>query len=137
MTEELLKVDESSGIPIWVQLRNRLTYLISVGHYKPGEQLPTVRGLAAKININYNTVNKVYQSLERDGYIQTRRGLGTFVCDADTIGSAASESVSDMVTDEYLRKCLGLGMSFDDVSDQVTRRINKMKALGQKWKDDL
>ena len=128
MTEELLRVDESSGIPIWVQPRNRLTYLISVGHYRPGDQLPTVRGLAADISINYNTVNKVYQSLERDCYITTRRGLGTFVCDLSKSG-APVDSATDAMIDEFLRKCTDLGMSLDDVSEQLRKRIKKMKAV--------
>lgn len=47
----------------------------------PGDQLPTVRGLAAEVEVNYNTVSKVYQSLEEDGYIVSKRRLGAFVAD--------------------------------------------------------
>ena len=40
--------DESSDLPLWVQLRNRMAYLITSGFYKPGEKLPTVRKYAAE-----------------------------------------------------------------------------------------
>ncbi|NTW29042.1 MAG: GntR family transcriptional regulator [Coriobacteriia bacterium] len=125
---ELFELDENSGIPLWVQLRNRLTYLISVGHYHADDQLPTVRGLAVDAKINYNTVNKVYQSLERDGYIVTRRGLGTFVCDLSKLGAAAPGSATDAMIDEFLRRSLGLGIPLEDIPNQVKRRIKKMKA---------
>ena len=62
----LFEIDESSGLPVWVQLRNRFVYLIKTGYYRPGDQLPSVRTLAAEAAINYNTVSKVYVNLESD-----------------------------------------------------------------------
>ena len=61
------EVDPTSDLPLWVQLRNRIAYLINDGTLAPGDKLPTVRGLASEISINYNTVSKVYMSLEQDG----------------------------------------------------------------------
>ena len=75
----LFEIDESSGLPVWVQLRNRFVYLIKTGHYQPGDQLPSVRTLAAEAAINYNTVSKVYINLEHDGYVESVRGRGVFV----------------------------------------------------------
>ena len=43
---ENFSIDERSGVPIWVQLRNRLVYLIQTGRYQPGDQLPTVHEMA-------------------------------------------------------------------------------------------
>ena len=77
----LFEIDESSGLPVWVQLRNRFVYLIKTGHYQPGDQLPSVRTLAAEAAINYNTVSKVYINLEHDGYVESVRGRGVFVRD--------------------------------------------------------
>ena len=70
----LFEIDESSGLPVWVQLRNRFVYLIKTGHYQPGDKLPSVRTLAAEAAINYNTVSKVYVNLESDGYVESVRG---------------------------------------------------------------
>ena len=73
----LFEIDESSGLPVWVQLRNRFVYLIKTGYYQPGDQLPSVRSLAAEAAINYNTVSKAYVNLEHAGYVdvgaRTRR----------------------------------------------------------------
>jgi GntR family transcriptional regulator len=124
---DLIELDESNGIPIWVQLRNRLIYLITIGHYKAGEQLPTVRSLAAEVHVNYNTVNKVYTSLEREGYITTRRGLGTFVCDIEKLGGP--ESTMDVVIDDFIRKCLDFGMPLEHIVDQVRERVDRMQGV--------
>ncbi len=75
------EIDETSDIPIWVQLRQRIAYLINSGYFKAGDKLPTVRGLASEISINYNTVNKAYISLVSDGYLESTRGRGVFVAD--------------------------------------------------------
>ena len=64
LTGDLFVVDENSGLPIWAQLRNRLTYLIRSGALKEGEQLPGVRNLAAQAHINYNTVSRAYRDLQ-------------------------------------------------------------------------
>ncbi|MFR5828403.1 MAG: GntR family transcriptional regulator [Adlercreutzia equolifaciens] len=69
----LFEVDPTSDLPLWVQLRNRIAYLINDGTLAPGDKLPTVRGLASEISINYNTVNKAYLSPCPTG-IWNRRG---------------------------------------------------------------
>lgn len=116
----LFELDEHSGIPIWIQLRNRLMYLIDSGHYKNGDRLPTVRALAADLNVNYHTVNKVYTSLEHDGYISSKRGRGAFVekIAADDDGIDIS---GDVILAEGIRQCLELGMTVEDVK----KRFNK------------
>ena len=61
------RINEKSVVPIWIQIRKRLVYLISAGKFERGERLPSVRELSVQLGVNYNTVNKVYQDLERDG----------------------------------------------------------------------
>ena len=68
------ELDYNSGLPVWIQVKNRIAYLICSGEYKAGDQLPTVRSLAVDLDISYNTVNRAYMDLEREGYISTRKG---------------------------------------------------------------
>jgi GntR family transcriptional regulator len=117
------KLDEKSGIPVWVQLRNRLLYLITSGHYQVGDQLPTVHKMAILLTINYNTVNKVYQSLERDGYIVSRRGQGTFVTELPTTKNQSPSTTADLITDEYLAKMLELGLAALDITTLIDNRL--------------
>ena len=57
----------------------RRLFAIAAGQLQPGDQLPTIRELAAELRVNYNTIARVYLDLDRDGVISTQRGRGTFV----------------------------------------------------------
>ncbi len=74
-----LSVEPGSRVPIYVQLEQQLRALIAAGTLPPGDQLPTIRELAAELRINYNTVARVYLDLDREGLISTQQGRGTFV----------------------------------------------------------
>ncbi len=124
---ELFQLDETSSIPIWLQLKNRFTYLITSGYYLPGDQLPTVRGLAADIEINYNTVSKVYQSLEEDGFIVSKRRQGAFVCDVSDKPGVDVSVTAEIVTSEYLQRCQELGMSLEDVEVRFATSMKQAK----------
>ena len=123
----LFEIDESSGLPVWVQLRNRFVYLIKTGHYQPGDQLPSVRTLAAEAAINYNTVSKVYMSLEQDGYIQSKRRQGAFVLDVSDKPGVSISSTAEIVTSEYLKRCFELCMSLEDIEQQFALSLNEAK----------
>ena len=121
------QVDESSDVPLWVQLKNRLAYLITSGFYEPGEQLPTVRSLASDISINYNTVNKAYLALKSEGYIESTRGRGAFVRDLDAeVDEEFSEEV-DTILGDCIASCRDLGMSLDDVRTCMDAKIVQVK----------
>ncbi|MCR4558051.1 MAG: GntR family transcriptional regulator [Saccharofermentans sp.] len=75
----VIKIDEYSDVPIYMQIRNQIVMGISSGELKAGEQLPTVRALALEIGINTMTVSKTYQMLKNEGYIMTDRKNGARV----------------------------------------------------------
>lgn len=121
------QVDEGSDVPLWVQLRQRIIYLINSGFYRPGDKLPTVRGLASDISINYNTVNKAYLSLVSDGYLESTRGRGVFVRDFEAeVGGEYAQEVYGILEDA-ISACRELGLSLDDVQQCMTRKIDQIK----------
>lgn len=75
----VIKIDEYSDLPIYMQIRNQIVMGISSGELAAGEQLPTVRALALEIGINTMTVSKAYQILKNEGYIMTDRKNGARV----------------------------------------------------------
>ncbi len=75
-----LAVDHRHPTPLYAQLEQGIRGAIATGKLAPGAQLPTVRQLAVELSINANTVARVYGELERAGVLETRRGVGTFVC---------------------------------------------------------
>jgi GntR family transcriptional regulator len=74
-----LALDAADPTPIYVQLERGLRAAMATGRLSPGDQLPTVRELAVELKVNANTIARVYAALERDGALETRRGVGTFV----------------------------------------------------------
>lgn len=75
----LLRLDFSSDIPIYQQIRNQVVTAIASGQLKPGEKLPTIRALAEECGINMMTASKAYQLLKSEGYITTGRRDGATV----------------------------------------------------------
>lgn len=118
-----ITIDSDSGIPLWLQLRNRLIFLIASGKFKAGDKLPTVRELAVDLGINYNTVSKVYQDIERDGYIVSKRGRGTFVADRGPLAAEEAKTEVDFLTDDFIRQCRELGVPRQDIATLVERRL--------------
>jgi len=72
----IIRIDELSDVPIYMQIRNQIVMGISGGELAAGEQLPTVRALALEMGINTMTVSKAYQLLKTEGYIMTDRKNG-------------------------------------------------------------
>jgi DNA-binding transcriptional regulator YhcF (GntR family) len=72
-------IDRDAEVPIGVQLAWALRARIGAGELKPGERLPALRDLAQATGVNVNTARVVYQRLEQEGLIETRKGSGTFV----------------------------------------------------------
>ena len=75
----IIKINDMSDTPIYQQIRNQIIAGISEGKLEPGEQLPTVRGLATEIGINSMTVSKAYQLLKQEGYVYSDRRNGVCV----------------------------------------------------------
>jgi GntR family transcriptional regulator len=72
-------IDPKSSTPIFRQIADQLRQAIDSKVYKPGEMLPSLRAMAIDINVNPNTVQRAYEALEREGVVETRRGVGIFV----------------------------------------------------------
>src|ERR671937_523194 len=82
----MFHIDTKHPTPLYHQLERSIRFAIATGKLRIGDQLPTVRQLAVDLRINANTVARVYAELERDGVLETRRGVGSFV--AATPGQA-------------------------------------------------
>ena len=88
MTAALVRADTRSPVPPYEQVRTQLAVLIEVGELPPGARLPTVRQLAADLDLAVNTVARAYRELEAAGLVVTRRRAGTSVTFDLPTGSA-------------------------------------------------
>ena len=69
----------SEDSPVYIRLRQTIAAAVLRGDFRAGDQLPSVRALAAEHGANPLTVAKAYQRFQDDGYVEVRRGVGMFV----------------------------------------------------------
>lgn len=123
--EPLFVIDESSDLPLWVQLRNRLAHLIRTGYFRAGEQLPSLRSLSAEAKLNYNTVVKAYRDLEVSNLIVSIRGRGIFV-EKGVVVDDSPESAIDAMAEQCVHEYRALGLSFRDINKRIASIVQQM-----------
>jgi len=72
---------ETTGVPIYVQLREQMLGAMGAGLLRPGDQMPTMRQVAVALRVDLNTVRHAYDDLEKMGAVRLERGRGTFVAE--------------------------------------------------------
>lgn len=121
-------IDRKSGIPIYLQLKKHIEYLISTGFWERGKQLPTERALAEELEISRNTVSVAYRELEADGLLVSYQGKGTFVAGQDDAKRRRSrEDRLLRIIDSSLSDALEIGFSLDEFASMVVRRAGEKK----------
>lgn len=109
------RVERRSGVPTYLQLVEQVRQALRVGALEPGDRLPTAKAVVEATAINPNTVLKAYRELEREGLVQARPGLGTFVLRS----LARPDSATDRALRERLESWVGdaavAGLSVEDM----------------------
>ena len=103
-------LNNSSGKPIYEQIIQQIKQLILNGSLKPGDSLPSMRYLAKELRISVITTKRAYEDLERDGFIHTVVGKGSFVAETN---------------EELLREG-----SYRDIEDDLERAVEKARSYG-------
>ena len=93
--EFMIIIDYKDRRPIYEQIIERFQELIVKGVLKPDSQLPSVRSLAMELSINPNTIQKAYAELERQGYLYSVKGRGSFVSFSDKLLELKREQLKD------------------------------------------
>ncbi len=87
-------LSNSSGVPIYDQIKAQIKERILAGEIAEGEMLPSLRGLAKDLRISVLTTTRAYNELEQEGYIVSQQGKGFFVMPKD----------SDLIREQLLRE---------------------------------
>src|SRR5665647_1496613 len=110
-----ITLDHTSGVPIYVQLKEAINTAVRTGVFCQGAQLPTVRQMAVQLMINANTVSRAYAELEREGVISSQQGRGTFITLSKEINYYNLATMEQMV-EELLAQAEEIGFDAEDVS---------------------
>jgi GntR family transcriptional regulator len=114
----LLNVDPTDSRPLFRQISDEVQRCVAVGVMKPGEPLPAVRALAAELKVNPNTVQHAYRSMEQEGIVYVKRGIGTFIAAAAVPAktSASRQSVAArQIAERALREAYRHGLLGSDL----------------------
>ena len=98
-------ISNSSGQPIYEQICRQIKGAVASGKLRPGEPLPSIRNLARDLRISVITTKRAYEELERDGFICTVAGKGSFVAQQD-VELARESSLREI--EEHLTAALEL-----------------------------
>jgi GntR family transcriptional regulator len=126
-----LEIDFRSGIPIYLQVVERIKERLASGQLKPGDQLPTVRALASDLRVNFNTIARAYRIMDESGIISTQQGRGTYILDTpgpEVIGGIRANALDDL-TRRYFEDAERLGASPEEVAEAWNKHLDQ-------WKDD-
>jgi GntR family transcriptional regulator len=118
-----IHISPHDGVPIYLQIVNQVKYLVAAGRLAPGAELPAIRVLAERLEVNPNTVARAYRELELAGVVEKRRTAGTYVSD---VGSRlARRERLKIVTeriDALLAEARHLGVGTDEVIELIRER---------------
>ncbi|MDE7218012.1 MAG: GntR family transcriptional regulator [Oscillospiraceae bacterium] len=103
-------ISNSSGQPIYEQICRQIKGAIATGKLRPGEPLPSIRSLARDLRISVITTKRAYEELERDGFIQTVAGKGSFVAQQD-LELARESNLREI--EQHLQAALELSRQID------------------------
>ena len=116
----MIILDYRDRRPIYEQVISRFQELMLTGALEKDSQLPSVRSLAMELSINPNTIQRAYAELERQGYIYSIKGKGSFVADNDHVKEAGRQEVLQRQADLAKEAC-ALGVTKEQLWERITK----------------
>lgn len=129
----LIRINESSGVPIYKQIVDQVEYMIEAGQLEDGDRLPSSRMLAAHLSINRNTVARAYAELRDQGFVVTRRRSGVIVAGAsEARDKARTRDEAREILRGAIARCLELGLSPGEISSLAYHHSLQVERLDVK-----
>ncbi|AWB46073.1 hypothetical protein DCC85_19130 [Paenibacillus sp. CAA11] len=111
----ILKIDPHSPLPIHIQLKEQIKWLIGKGHLEPGDTLPSTNQLAEQLSINRNTIQSVYAQLKEEGLLLMQKGRGTQVAGEEQIARFQARNPHFAFVEQMINEARSLHLSVDDL----------------------
>ena len=114
----MIILDYKDRRPIYEQVAKKLEELMLLGILGENEPLPSVHSLAMELSINPNTIQRAYAELERQGYIYTVKGKGSFVAENSVMKEKRKKDLLIQVS-EVIDEAIRLGISGEEIKNMV------------------
>ena len=122
-------LNPNSGVPLYLQLQQQFQQRILAGQLHDGAQLPSVRELSAELHVNPLTVVKVYQNLEKEGFVETRRGVGTYVShQSPALKMDARRRQIGPAVEQLVVEALHLGLDEKEIHSLVSEKFQQFNS---------
>lgn len=109
----------NAEIPIYMQVIRDIKKRIVRKQLLPGEKLPSNRELAVLYKVNPNTTARIYKELEAEGYCYTKRGLGTFITEDESMQRELRKEMAQTLLDGFLKEMKDLGFEREEIISQI------------------
>jgi GntR family transcriptional regulator len=114
-----LQINSKSHVPVHVQLKEQIKHLIHTGSFEVGDRLPSIRALAGFLRVNRNTVARVFSDLEREGFVESRRGSGVYVVEPPV---DEEETRRQVVLERVMDLAAAQGVSVEELGNALLGR---------------
>jgi GntR family transcriptional regulator len=127
-----IEINFQTHIPIYIQVMDQIKGQLAAGVLNPGDQLPTVRQLAADLRVNFNTIARAYRLLDEAGIISTQHGRGTFILEPPNGDAVEEMRRQDLMrlADHFLAAANNLGYTPDEVKAILNKKFKAWKETG-------
>ena len=120
----LIELDYKDRRPIYEQVTEKLASMMMLGGLEENSQLPSVRSMAVALSINPNTIQRAYAELERQGYIYSIKGKGSFVTDTSKMKQFRQKEAREKVL-EAASEATRLGLGQDEIIEAAREGIRQ------------
>lgn len=121
-----IKLNFRSHIPIHIQILAQIRRMIAIGELVAGQRLPTLRELAAELQVNFTTVARAYRTLDAEGLISTQHGRGTFVLGLPA--GAENDQLREQSLDDLVRAFVWESRQLGFGDPAILRKVQKSLA---------
>jgi GntR family transcriptional regulator len=106
---------------MYLQIMEQIRARIAAGDWAAGKELPSIRALAAALNVSVITIKRAYLDLENEGVIVTRHGKGSFVADVNGLAG----ELKDAELDKHLAEAADIGRQLGLTEDELAARLRR------------
>src|ERR1700723_3009436 len=114
-------ISQTDGRPMYLQIMEQIKQRIAVGEWAGGQEIPSIRQLAASLRVSVITIKRAYLELEREGVIVTQHGRGSFA----PSNPGLTPPSFDGELDEHLERIARLGYPLGLSPEELTQRLNQ------------
>lgn len=119
-----LTISQTDPRPMYLQIKDQIRHRVAAGDWKPGEEIPSIRALAASLQVSVITIKRAYLELEHEGVIITRQGKGSYVAERVDLPT----QLTDQELQEHLEAAVRLARLLGLPTEQLIERLRAASA---------